>query len=168
MTYSKEKKYKNFEALFRANYSRLYFYALNLVNDQECAEDIVEDTFSYLWEYYDTIVGDISPLPLLYSLVRNSCIDHLRHCDVKNRYASNISQNAAHWEENSDEEHEERISQVMSSINLLPLQTRKVFEACFLHGKKYKEVAEEMGITINTVKTHISRALVFIRNKVGK
>ena len=83
MTYSKEKKYKDFEALFRANYSRLYFYALNLVNNQECADDIVEDTFSYLWENYDTVVGDVSPLPLLYSLVRNSCIDYLRHCDLK-------------------------------------------------------------------------------------
>ena len=129
MTYSKEKKYKDFEALFRANYTRLYFYAFNLVGDQECAEDIVGDTFSYLWENYDTVVGDVSPLPLLYSLVRNSCIDHLRHCDVKSRYASNISQNAEQWEENSDdEEHQERISQVMSAINQLPPQTRKVFE----------------------------------------
>lgn len=169
MTYSKEKKYKDFEALFRANYTRLYFYAFNLVNDQECAEDIVGDTFSYLWENYDTVVGDVSPLPLLYSLVRNSCIDHLRHCDVKSRYASNISQNAKQWEENSDdEEHQERISQVMSAINQLPPQTRKVFEACFLHGKKYKEVAEEMGITVNTVKTLISRALSFVRNKTEK
>lgn len=50
MTYSKEKKYKDFETLFRTNYSRLYFYAFNLVNDQECAEDIVADTFSYLWK----------------------------------------------------------------------------------------------------------------------
>ena len=56
----------------------------------------------------------------------------------------------------------------MSAINQLPPQTRKVFEACFLHGKKYKEVAEEMDITINTVKTHISRALSFIRSKTGE
>ena len=114
-------------------------------------------------------MGDVSPLPLLYSLVRNSCIDYLRHCDVKSRYASNISQTAENWEEsNDDEDHQERISKVMSAINQLPPQTRKVFEACFLHGKKYKEVAEEMDITINTVKTHISRALAFIRSKTGE
>lgn len=169
MTYSKEKKYKNFETLFRTNYSRLYFYAFNLVNDQECAEDIVADTFSYLWENYDTVVGDISPLPLLYSLIRNSCIDHLRHRDVQSRYASNISQNPEYWmESNDDEEHQERISRIMAAINQLPPQTRKVFEACFLHGKKYKETAEEMDITVNTVKTLISRALSFIRTKAEK
>lgn len=169
MTHSKEKKYKDFEALFRANYTRLYFYALNIVNNPECAEDIVEDTFGYLWENYDRVVGDASPLPLLYSLVRNSCIDHLRHCDVKSRYESNITQTARVWEENmEDEEHQERISKVMSAITQLPPQTRKVFEACFLHGKKYKEVAEEMDISINTVKTHISRALAFIRSRTGQ
>ena len=65
MTYSKEKKYKDFEALFRMNYSRLYFYAFNLVNDQECAEDIVADTFSYLWENYDTVVEGVFAATLI-------------------------------------------------------------------------------------------------------
>lgn len=166
MTRIQAKKYKEFEELFRANYSRLYFYAFNLINSQACAEDIVEDTFSYLWENYDTVVGDISPLPLLYSLVRNKCIDHLRHCDVKNKYECHISLSPEQWEDNDDDEHhQERIAKVMSAINLLPPQTRKVFEACYLHGKKYKEIAEEMNITVNTVKTHLSRALSFIRSK---
>lgn len=166
MTRSKEKKHKDFEDLFRANYTRLYFYALNITNDQACAEDIVGDTFSYLWENYDKVVGDVSPLPLLYSLVRNSCIDHLRHCDVKSRYESAQPQTEeANEEEIDEEEHQERITQIMEAIGQLPPQTRKVFEACFLHGKKYKEVAEETNTTINTVKTHISRALTFIRSK---
>lgn len=169
MTRFTDNKHKDFEELFRANYSRLYFYALNLINNQGCAEDIVADTFSYLWENYDTVIGDVSPLPLLYSLVRNSCIDYLRHCDVKSRYESTVAQNPDNWEETSDDdEHHERITRVMSAINQLPAQTRKVFEACFLHGKKYKEVGEEMNISINTVKTHISRALAFIRSKTER
>lgn len=168
MTLLKEKKHKDFEELFRSNYTRLYFYALNLINDQASAEDIVEDTFSYLWENYDKIVKDISPLPLLYSLIRNSCIDHIRHCEVRSRYESNISSiNSEDWEDDNDESHHERISQIMAAVDQLPPQTRKVFEACFLHGKKYKEVGDEMDITVNTVKTYISRALSFIRSKTG-
>lgn len=169
MTHHEEPKYRAFEELFRVNYTRLYFYALNLINDRECAEDIVEDTFSYLWENYDTVVKEVSPLPLLYSLVRNSCIDFLRHCDVKSRYEASIFQMTGYKEDEDDEDeyHQERITQVMSAIQQLPPQTRKVFEACFLQSKKYKEVGEEMGISINTVKTHISRALTFIRNKTG-
>lgn len=53
----------------------------------------------------------------------------------------------------------------MKSIELLPLQTRKVFNECFLKGRKYKDVAEELQISVNTVKTHITRALQFLRKR---
>ena len=37
---------------------------------------------------------------------------------------------------------------------------------CVVEGKKYKEVAEELGISLNTVKTHLARALRFLRNEL--
>lgn len=167
MAHINEKRYEYFEKLFRENYTRLYFYASNFINDQACAEDIVEDTFSYLWENYEAIVKDSSPVPLLYSLVHNRCIDHLRHLEVRNKYETTLLQSPEIWEDDDDDQtkHQERIDQVMIAVEELPPQTRKVFESCFLQGKKYKEVGEELNITINTVKTHISRALAYIRGK---
>ncbi len=165
----REKQYSHFEALFRTYHSRLYFYALNILNNQANAEDIVEDVFSYLWENYEEIVGDTSPLPLLYSLVKSRCVDFLRHCDVKERFKETISLQSEYENELEEgAEHHERIEQIMKAIEVLPPQTRKVFEACFLHGKKYKEVSLEMDISVNTVKTHITRALSFIRKKTEK
>ena len=162
----RKKQYVYFEALFRAYYSRLYFYELNLLNDQASAEDIVEDVFSYLWEHYEEIVGDNSPLPLLYSLVKSRCIDFLRHRDVKERFKETISSQPDIYNDLEEgTEHHERIEKIMKAIEVLPPQTRKVFEACFLYGKKYKEVGNEMHISINTVKTHITRALSFIRKQ---
>ena len=167
MTCIKEKRYECFEKLFRDNYTRLYFYALNFINDQACAEDIVEDTFSYLWENYEDIVNDNSPVPLLYSLIHNRCIDHLRHLEVRNKYETTLLQSPESWEEEDDGNtmHQERVDKIMMAVEELPPQTRKVFEGCFLQGKKYKEVGEELNISINTVKTHISRALAYIRGK---
>lgn len=167
MTCIKEKRYECFEKLFRDNYTRLYFYTLNFINDQACAEDIVEDTFSYLWENYEDIVNDNSPVPLLYSLIHNRCIDHLRHLEVRNKYETTLLQSPESWEEEDDGNtmHQERVDKIMMAVEELPPQTRKVFESCFLQGKKYKEVGEELNISINTVKTHISRALAYIRGK---
>ncbi len=170
-TIMRENKQAFFEVLFKAYHTRLYFYAFNIINDQASAEDIVEDVFGYIWENYEDMVKDISPLPLLYSLTKSRCIDYLRHNDVKERFRESMlkSQSPASYEtaeENND--HHQRITQVMQAIKELPPQTRKVFEACFFHGKKYKEVSGEMNISVNTVKTHITRALSFIRKYTGE
>lgn len=59
-------KYTYFETLFRDNYSRLYFYVLNLINDTEHAENIVDNVFAQVWEKLDSVVKeDCSLLPLL-------------------------------------------------------------------------------------------------------
>ena len=50
----------------------------------------------------------------------------------------------------------------------LPEQQRKVLMRCVVDGKKYKEVAEELGITLNTVKTHLTRALAFLRGELSE
>lgn len=161
-------KYTYFENVFRDYYPKLYFYALNLINEPEQAEDIAEDVFTQLWESFDYLITDSKPIaPLLYTLARNRCLDHLRHRDVRNRYESLASHEAL--PQNDDPaDHQERIDRIMRCIRQLPPQTRRVFKACFIEGKKYKEVAEEMDITVNTVKTFVSRALSYIRNEANE
>ena len=164
-------KYSYFETLFRENYSRLYVYVLNLINDADHAEDIVEDVFAQVWEKFDSMVKEDRPLsPLLYALARNSSIDYLRHCEVKNKYAGSVQLDVeilTGMPEEDEAEHQDRVDAVMRSIQALPPQARKVFRMCFLDGKKYKEVGDELGISVNTVKTYIIRSLSFIRNAVN-
>lgn len=161
-------KYAYYEKVFRENYSKLYFYILNIINDAEHAEDIAEDVFTQVWERFDTLVSEDKPIaPLLYALARNNCIDYLRHLDVQNRYEESVLSENIGFDED-DDTHLERIAAIMRCIDRLPPQTRKVFEACYIDGKKYKEVSEEMDISVNTIKTYVIRALAFIRNEVGR
>lgn len=53
-------------------------------------------------------------------------------------------------------------------LNSLPPLTRRIIEECYFHKKKYKEVAEEMDISPDTVKKHISKALKLLRNNYNK
>jgi RNA polymerase sigma-70 factor (family 1) len=154
---------KEFERLFKDNYNRLYYYALNIIHSSENAKDIVSDAFHYLWEHYEEVDESLSVLSLLYTSVRNRCVDHLRHLDVRDRYGEYIMNEAIRWTENEYDEYDEQMVRVINSIEKLPPQTKAVFKKCFLEGKKYAEVSKEMSISINTVKTHIMKALKLLR-----
>lgn len=162
-----EDRYSYFESVFRDFYPKLYFYALNLINDPSQAEDIVEDVFTQVWEGFDFLISDQKPVsPLLYTLTRNRCLDHLRHRDVRNRYEDSLI-HELYLQDDDPADHQERIDRIMGCIRQLPPQTQRVFRACFLEEKRYKEVAEEMNISVNTVKTFVSRALSYIRNEAN-
>ncbi len=158
---------KEFELLFKENYNKLYYYALNMIHNSENSRDIVSDAFRYLWEHYEDVNDSLSVVALLYTLVRNSCIDQIRHQDVQERYEQYVQNESIPWTEHEYQERDERLTQVINSIDKLPLQTKIVFKKCFLEGKKYKEVSEEMNISTNTVKTHIMKALRLLRGEFG-
>lgn len=163
------KKYTEFEELFRSSYKRLYFYALNLIEDKEAVADIVSDAFEYLWKQYEQIQNTgTPPLAALYTFVHSRCIDHLRRCDIRSRYETYVTLFSEHSDDKDYwEERHERISQIMALIRRLPPKTRQAFTSCFLYKKSYKETGEEMGVSVNTVKTHIVKALAFIRERIG-
>ena len=52
----------------------------------------------------------------------------------------------------------------MLSSELVIFLSKEILEACYIQGKKYKEVAEEMKISISTVKKHMVRALKILRD----
>ena len=61
----------------------------------------------------------------------------------------------------------ELLQRVYDVIDELPEQARQVFKRCVLDGKKYKEVAEEMGVSVNTINTQMTRSYKYIRKRMG-
>lgn len=163
----KKEKLKNkrqFEQLFRDNYTRLYYHALNFLNDSESAYDVVNDVFEYVWTHYEQFKFDKSITPLLYTLVRNYSINLIRHQRVEEKYQQKMQQETDVYEQNY-EEYEATLQRLRNAIAQLPPQTQHIFKACFLEGKKYLEAANEANISVNTVKTHISKALRILREE---
>ena len=65
-------------------------------------------------------------------------------------------------------EYDERlIDKVWRVVNELPEQTHLIFIACVVEGKKYREVADECGISVNTVNTYVKRAYKYLRRRMG-
>ena len=153
-----------FEQLFRQNYIRLCYHAYSFLNDEEAAKDAVNDVFEKVWVNFEKIERTQSVLPLLYTLVRNHCVSLLRHKKVRERF----NQELRLKDEATDEgymEYELLIERLRQSVEKLPGQTKVVFRMCFLDGKKYQETADALAISINTVKTHINKALRILREE---
>ena len=152
-----------FEIIFKESYSRLYYHALSFLNDEESARDAVNDAFEILWSRYEQLEFSTPVTPLLYTLVRNSCINHLRRLKAQERFSSEVLWTTDEAEEEYDARDEELMERLCDSIERLPEQMKVVFKKCFLDGRKYQEAADELDISVNTVKTHVRKALRMLR-----
>lgn len=160
---SKRESYKEqtFRELYESNYPMMFRLAFSLVADSDAAKDIVDDVFAMLWKNFDPD-NKYESFFLLKS-IRNTCINYLRHEQVKTNFARIYREKYANGtlHENDDDE---RIELVMKVIHEMPPRTQFVMEQCYLEEKKYTEVAELLGITTSGVKNHIVKGLSMLRN----
>lgn len=102
-----------FERLFKENYTRLYYYALSFIPDPETCKDIVSESFRVLWERFDSIKQE-TMLSYMFAHVHNLCIDHIRHQEVENSYATSylkiVSEMSSN--DNSENHHKDSIRQL--------------------------------------------------------
>lgn len=163
---------KGFEVLFRSYYRRLCAYAASFVSQNDLAEDIVADVFMKLWEKRETLVISESVSSYLFRSVKNACINYLTR--EKNR-KSTISENEISWLNLkikypvsdtyplSDLIGRELEEKIRTEIEKLPQQCREIFFMSRFEDLSHKQIAEKLGISENTVKVQIYRALIKLR-----
>lgn len=152
---------KTFDRIFTENYSRLYLYAFHITGNVEVSRDIVSDVFTGLWVHISSI--DFEKLnAYLMTSTRNRCIDHLRSIILSSQYAEEYLHcySELYIDYSEELEKDELVEKLLSK---LPSQTRRILELCYLHRKKYAEVAEELSISPDTVKKHIVKALKMLK-----
>ena len=154
---------KQFEALFREYYPRLYYHAYSFLHDQEASHDIVNDTFETLWKNFSHYRDSLNTLPYLYSVVRNKCIDAIRRRMTHKRFVNNDELHISFREEYDYTDYDARLEFIKNRIESLAPQTRIVFMLCHIDGYTYQQAADHLGISVNTVKTTLSRAMKTLR-----
>lgn len=160
----KEKR-EAFESLYKTHYKELYVHALSFVRDEEEAKDIVTDVYEYVWKNSDKLDFSVSLRPFLYALVRSRSLDFLRKEKTKEKFLAYKKMFPEEYEEY--EEYEPLIEKAMKILENMPKQTATVFKKCFLEQKKYREAGDELGISINTVRWHITKAISILREKMS-
>ena len=156
-----------YKELFDLYYMPLSIYSLKFCDSFEIAEDIVQDLFIKFWDekLYMKLEDSISHY--LFKSVKNNTLQASKKQN-KYRFEEIEDQiNVLMDDENFDlESIELEKKRLYEEIEALPLKSKEVFKAIVLENLKYKEVALELGISVNTVKTHYSRALKQLRNSL--
>ena len=156
------------EAAFRELFSRLYrqlcAYCERIVLVREVAEEIVSDVFCTIWKNRCRI-SVLSTKSYLYAAVRNRALDYLRSAE---RRAWCELESAEHLPADNHTlhdavEHAELELHFDQCVRTLPRQCRLIFELSRDAGKKYREIADELQISIKTVEAQMGRALKHLR-----
>lgn len=147
------------KSLFDLLYLRLCRFADQIISDSATAEDIVQEAFIKFWQRN----AEIKDLPaiktFLYVMVRNACLNHLKHQKVVQKFAQTQTEVA----EEAAVLKAEVWGEVHRAIASLPEGCRNVFKLSYLEGLKNQEIADELKISINTVKTQKARALELLK-----
>lgn len=159
-------KEKQFKALFEKYYTKLYYSSLAIVRDEDDARDIVNDVFTHIWEKHDSFEDTVNSM-YLYTSIRHRSLDHLKKKKVRDNYANNYMKSNDEGFLYDDEE-EERIRQIQKVIDKMPEKTKYVLDQCYMEGKKYMEVASDIGISRDGVRKHIVKALRLLREAFSK
>lgn len=156
-----------FKQLFESYFKKMTFFAEYFLMDRDEAEDVAQEVFVELWNKAPEL-ADISNLKsYLFVQVRNRCLNKLKHLHVEDHYKEWLLEAQAYAEIPEVEIDQELLQRVYDVIEELPDQSRLIFKSCVLEGKKYKDVAEELGISVNTVNTQMKRAYKYIRTRLG-
>lgn len=157
-----------FERLFQKYYKPLCDYARSFVGEREIAEDVVQDALVYFWNNRQNIDLKVSGKAYLYTSVRHGAINVLKKRIIERRHHPFLQEFIEYLQtqEYSEEEMAD-IDRIKVAVKRLPEQCRIVFLMNCMEGKRYKEIAEELDISVNTVKTHIAKAYRIIRQEVN-
>lgn len=147
------KNKKDFKEFFNLYYPSLRLFAAGIVNDFSVAEDFVQDAFIKLWQNALTIENEPTARSYLYKTVKNLCINHLEHSNVVHKHEeATVHEYENTMAINNSIIEEETHRLIYKAINELPAQCRNIL-LLSINGLKNNEIAEELNITVNTVKT---------------
>ena len=155
-----------FEDIFRKYYSLLCKYCQGIIPEPDKVEDIVQDVFVYLWNNHKTIHITTSLKNYLYTSVRHGALRELRRLNSMEKHSARLTEFIEYLQQTEYSEDEvEEIEQVKLILNNLSPKSRTIFLMSCLEDKTYKQIAEELNISVNTVKTHLSNVYRVIKEK---
>ncbi len=154
---------KIYEIVFKKYYQSLVMFIVRHIGDEDVAKDIVQDIFFKLFENSRALPDNFRLKSWFYKVARNAAVDYLRHLQVEDRYKFLMAEALVTISDMDEEIDEEVYNKVNLAIESLPEQCKLIIKLNVLEGKKYLEIAEELGITINTIRTQVSRGYKKLR-----
>lgn len=156
-----------FKALFQKYYSSMCRFADQFLNDNEMAEETVQELFVRIWEKRSNLNIETSVKHYFFRSVRNHCLNQLQHQKIRLQYATRMKE-TAYQETDPDLCYIEvgLVEKIEKSIDSLPPKRQEIFRLSREKGLKYKEIADELNISVKTVEAQMGLALKHLRDEL--
>lgn len=167
---------EEYSKIYAIYFPKLVRFSQTYILSLQEAENIVQDIFLYLWEHREIIHSFENMNAFLFTMVKNRCIDFLRkQTQMKDRQypISDVKEKELQLKLYALQQFDElKMSEaeieniIQDAINSLPGKCREIFILSRMEGLQYKEIAEKLHISINTVENQIAIALKKLRIKL--
>lgn len=161
----KEGDEKAFRKIYELYHHKLYYYSLKFTNSCEAAKELVQEVFVKLWMVRENLNPDLSLQSYLYTISRHLNFKYLQKAASDSTLRGEIMDRyVAHCNNTEDKLiYEEYLKIAEKAIEQLPPHRQLIYKMSRYEELSYKEIAGNLGISINTVKNHLVEANKYIR-----
>ncbi|PVD51638.1 hypothetical protein DC498_14555 [Terrimonas sp.] len=151
--------------LYNRYHSKMYSWLIRFVKLPEMAEDIIQETFLKIWEIRHRLQPQQSFPAYLYRISRNKAFKLLKKISRDENLRGRVLVRSAIELNDPEKDFQwQQYQQLLdNAVSRLPVQRQRVYRLCRQNNKTYDEVANELGISRNTVKEHMMKAVQDLR-----
>lgn len=160
---------KALEQLYLRYYDLLFRQAYGILKEKDLAEDIVQDTFVYIWQHKKTLSIQSSIKAYLQAMVRYQVFHVIKNGQTRPQVYENISERMAKGGSLSPQdilEEKELIKSISDVVDTLPDRCREVYLMSRELQLSHREIADKLDISTKTVENHITKALQAIKSSL--
>lgn len=157
---------KTFEAVYKQYSKDLRRFIFFKTQDLDKAEDILQETFIKLWDNCSKVKHE-SVKSYLYTIATNLFLNTIKHDKVVKKHLESLANHHTNETPEFVMLEKEFMDKLERTINSLPEKQKEVFLLSRIEKKKYKEIAEQLHISVKAVEKRMHLALLVIRDKIG-
>jgi RNA polymerase sigma-70 factor (ECF subfamily) len=160
-----------FDMIYRAYSKRLFRFVYGIIKTESDAEEIVQEVFVKIWESHENINDFALFDSYLFTIAYNSTISVIRKKLSEAKYIQHVKSLQIQEQEKTiinDIDFESVSLKVNELVDKLPPRQKEVFKLHRENELTYRQIAEKLEISVNTVENHMSKALKFLRKNLNR
>ena len=160
--------HKEFKAFFETFFIPVYTLMQRYTGERELSRDFTQEAFVRVFEHWGEFETEENAKAFLYTVARRIYLDHRKHQKIENQYQNRVNEENTEEYDFLKEVTQQEVSRILyDAVDKLPSQTRSII-LLNLKGFNNTEVAERLGVSVNTIKSLKKSAYVTLRTLLSK
>lgn len=160
--------HKEFKAFFETFFIPVYTLMQRYTGERELSRDFTQEAFVRVFEHWGEFETEENAKAFLYTVARRIYLDHCKHQKIENHYQNRVNEENTEEYDFLKEVTQQEVSRILyDAVDKLPSQTRSII-LLNLKGFNNTEVAERLGVSVNTIKSLKKSAYVTLRTLLSK